>query len=278
MQSQNTAVSSSSLVRTSGFHPGNRGSNPLETTNKNHRATYNLQVAFLVLMVNLFLSIKHILYKKRVFSLSILLLMFFFLTPELKSQDLLFGFTGGLNMNTISTKSDDGGLKMGVNIGGLTQYKIDQNKSIIANLKFSTKGQQFSKIQDNQNEHYKIYHTTTLYYIDIPVMFKYQYKNLIGIGAGPSFNFCLGGKDKSQIGNEPWSVRKFEKDLYNPFEFGLILGVFTNDLGQSSFNNIFIEFNCFLGLTNIFRNYDRNTNTGVFVNIGYIIEHPLKKK
>lgn len=25
-------VSSSSLVRTSGFHPGNRGSNPLETT------------------------------------------------------------------------------------------------------------------------------------------------------------------------------------------------------------------------------------------------------
>ena len=231
-----------------------------------------------MLMVNLFLSIKHILHKKRVFSLSILLLMFFFLTPELKSQDLLFGFTGGLNMNTISTKSDDGGLKMGVNIGGLTQYKIDQNKSIIANLKFSTKGQQFSKIQDNQNEHYKIYHTTTLYYIDIPVMFKYHYKNLIGIGAGPSFNFCLGGKDKSQIGNEPWSVRKFEKDLYNPFEFGLILGVFTNDLGQSSFNNIFIEFNCFLGLTNIFRNYDRNTNTGVFVNIGYIIEHPLKKK
>ena len=41
LQSQNTAVSSSSLVRTSGFHPGNRGSNPLETTNKNHRATSN---------------------------------------------------------------------------------------------------------------------------------------------------------------------------------------------------------------------------------------------
>ena len=32
LQSQNTTVSSSSLVRTSGFHPGNRGSNPLETT------------------------------------------------------------------------------------------------------------------------------------------------------------------------------------------------------------------------------------------------------
>ena len=31
---KNTAVSSSSLVRTSGFHPGNRGSNPLETTKK----------------------------------------------------------------------------------------------------------------------------------------------------------------------------------------------------------------------------------------------------
>ena len=278
LQSQNTAVSSSSLVRTSGFHPGNRGSNPLETTNKNHRATYNLQVAFLVLMVNLFLSIKHILPKKRLFSLSIFLLTFFFCNTNLNSQELLFGFTGGANMNTISTKSDDGGLKVGINIGGLTQYRIDQNKSIIANLKLSTKGQQFSKIQENQNEHFKIYHTTTLYYIDIPIMFKYHYKDLIGIGAGPSFNFCLGGKDKSQIGNEPWSIRKFEKGLYNPFEFGLAFGVFTNDLGQSSFNNIFIEFNCFLGLTNIFKNYDRNTNTGVFVNIGYIIEQPLKKK
>ena len=36
LQSQNTAVSSSSLVRTSGFHPGNRGSNPLETTKVHH--------------------------------------------------------------------------------------------------------------------------------------------------------------------------------------------------------------------------------------------------
>ena len=237
-----------------------------------------MQVAFLVLMVKLFLSIKHILPQKRLFSLSVFLLMFFFSNYNLKSQELLFGFTGGLNMNTISTKSDDGGLKMGINIGGLTQYKIDQTKSITANLKFSTKGQQFSKIQDSQNEHFKIYHTTTLYYIDIPVLFKYHFKDIIGLEAGPSFNFCLGGKDKSQIGNEPWSVRKFEKELYNPLEFGLVLGVFTNDLGQSSFNNIFIEFNCFLGLTNIFKKYDRNTNSGVFVNIVYIIEHPLKNK
>ncbi len=204
--------------------------------------------------------------------------MFFFSSHNLKSQELLFGFTGGLNMNTISTKNDDGGLKMGVNIGGLSQLKINDNSSILASIKLSTKGQQYSKIQESQTEYLKIYHTTTLYYIDIPVLYKYHIKDIIGIEAGPSFNLCLGGKDKSQIGVEPWNIRKFEKELYNPFEFGLAFGIFTNDLGQSAFNNIFIEFNCFIGLTNIFKNYDRNTNTGVFVNIGYIIEQPLKKK
>ena len=204
--------------------------------------------------------------------------MFFFSNYNLKSQELLFGFTGGLNMNTISTKSDEGGLKMGINIGGLSQLKINDNNSILASIKLSTKGQQYSKIQESQTEYLKIYHTTTLYYIDIPVLYQHYFKDIIGIEAGPSFNICLAGKDKSQIGVEPWNIRKFEKELYNPFEFGLSFGVFTSDLGQSAFNNIFIEFNCFLGLTNIFKNYDRNTNTGVFVNIGYIIEQPLKKK
>ena len=229
-------------------------------------------------MVNLFLSIKHIPFLKRLFSLSIFLLMLFLCNTNLNSQELLFGFTGGLNMNTISTKNDDGGLKMGANIGGIAQYKLNNESSIAANLKFSTKGQQYSKIQESQTEHLKIYHTTTLYYIDIPILFQHRFKDIIGVEAGTSFNFCLGGKDKSQIGNQAWDIRKFEKNLYNPFEFGLVLGVFSNDLGQSSFNNIFIEFNYFLGLTNIFKNYDRNTNTGVFVNIVYIIEQPLKKK
>lgn len=215
---------------------------------------------------------------KRLFSLSIFLLMLFFCNTSLNSQELLFGFTGGLNMNTISTKNDEGGLKMGANIGGIAQYKLNDENSITANLKFSTKGQQYSKIQESQTEYLKIYHTTTLYYIDLPILFQHRFKDIIGVEAGTSFNFCLGGKDKSQIGNQPWNIRKFEKKLYNPFEFGLVLGVFSNDLGQSSFNNIFIEFNYFLGLTNIFKNYDRNTNTGVFVNIGYIIEQPLKKK
>ena len=34
-QKRHEVVSSSSLVRTSGFHPGNSGSNPGETTNQN---------------------------------------------------------------------------------------------------------------------------------------------------------------------------------------------------------------------------------------------------
>lgn len=235
-------------------------------------------MAFLVLMVNLFLSIKHIFCKKRLPSLSIFFLMLFALTSDLNSQELVFGFTGGLNMNTISTKESDGGLKVGANIGGIAQLKLNDEMSLMANLRFSSKGQQFSKIIDSNNNYLKIYNSTSLYYIDIPLLYQYYFEDIIGIEAGPTFNFCLGGKNKEKIGNEEWNVAKFEKGTYNPFEFGLAFGVFTRDLGQNAFNNIFIEFRYFIGLTNFIKDYDRNTNTGVFLNIGYIIEHPLKKK
>ena len=235
-------------------------------------------MAFLVLMVNLFLSIKHIFRKKRLPSLSIFFLILFALTSDLNSQELVFGFTGGLNMNTISTKESDGGLKVGANIGGVAQLKLNDEMSLMANLRFSSKGQQFSKIIDSNNNYLKIYNSTSLYYIDIPFLYQYYFEDIIGIEAGPTFNFCLGGKNKEKIGNEEWKVAKFEKGTYNPFEFGLAFGIFTRDLGQNAFNNIFIEFRYFIGLTNFIKDYDRNTNTGVFLNIGYIIEHPLKKK
>ena len=75
------------------------------------------------------------------------------------------------------------------------------------------------------------------------------------------------------------NITKFEKGDINPFEFGLVFGFFTKDLGQSSFNNIFIEFRYCLGLTNVIKtdDYGHNTNGGVFLNIGYIIENPLKQ-
>lgn len=236
-------------------------------------------MAFFVLMVNLFLSIKGFFSRKRLLtSLSVFLLTLFLSTPSLKAQEFLYGFTGGLNMNTISTESNDGGLKVGCNFGGIAQLKLDNNNRISANLKFSSKGQQFSKIIENQNEHLKIYHSTSLYYIDIPVLYQYYFEDLIGLEIGPTFNICLGGKDKSKIGNETWNIKTFEKGSYNPFEFGFTFGAFTRDLGQSSFNNIFIEFRFFMGLTNFIKDYERNTNTGAFLNIGYIIEKPLKKK
>lgn len=227
-------------------------------------------------MVNL-LSIKHIPKKKRFFSLLIVLLIIIFSNTNSQAQDFSYGFTGGLNMNTISTKSDDGGLKVGFNIGGLAKYNINQNSSIFANIKLSSKGQQYSKIIDSQSDFLKIYHSTSLYYIDIPILYQYTIKDLIGVEIGPSFNFCLSGKDKSKIGNTISETNKFEKGTYNPFELGIAFGVFTRDLGQSSFNNIFIEFRYVVGLTNVLKNQGRNFNTGAFVNICYIIENPLKK-
>ncbi len=227
-------------------------------------------------MVNL-LSIKHIPTRKRLVSLLIALLITIFSNTSSQAQELVYGFTGGLNMNTIYTDSDEGGLKVGFNLGGLAQYRFYDNMSLIANVKLSTKGQQYSKITNTPDNYFKTYHTTSLYYIDIPILYQYSIQDIIGVEAGPSFNFCLGGKDKSKTGNATADITKLGKGNINPFEFGLVFGIFTRDLGQNSFNNIFIEFRYFLGLTNVIKDYGRNTNGGVFLNIGYIIENPLKK-
>lgn len=235
-------------------------------------------MAFFVLMVKILLSIKHLICKKRFSSLLISLFILFALQTNSNSQEVVYGFTGGLNMNTISTKYKDGGLKVGANIGGIAQLKLNNDMSVMANLRFSSKGQEFSKTIEDQNNYLKIYNSTSLYYIDIPVLYQYYFEDIIGVEAGTTFNFCLGGKNKEKIGNGEWNVTKFEKGTYNPFEFGLTCGVFTRDLGQSAFNNIFIEFRYFIGLTNFYKSNERNTNTGVFLNIGYIFEHPLKKK
>ena len=227
-------------------------------------------------MVN-HLSTKHIPTKKRFLSLLIALLIIISSNTITQSQELLYGFTGGLNMNTIYTNYDEGGLKVGFNLGGLAQYKFNNKMGVIANVKLSSKGQQYSKIINTPDDYFKTYHTTSLYYIDIPILYQYTIQDIIGVEIGPSFNFCLGGKDKSKIGNTTSEITKFKKGDFNPFEFGLAFGAFTRDLGQSSFNNIFIEFRYFLGLTNVIKEYGRNTNGGVFLNIGYIIENPLKK-
>lgn len=234
-------------------------------------------MAFFSLMMNIFLSIKRIIsLKKRSLSLSVFFLLSL-LSYEIRSQELLFGVTGGLNMNTISAKEEQGGFKAGINLGGIAQYRLNEQSGFLVNIKFSSKGQQFSKVQENQSEYLKTYHSTSLYYIDIPVLYHYYIKDIIGLEIGPTFNFCLGGKNKTKIGDEPWNTTKFKKESYNPFEFGLTCGILSRDLGQSSFNNIFIEFRFFMGFTNFIKNHEKNTNSGVFLNIGYIIERPLNK-
>lgn len=237
-------------------------------------------MAFLVLMVKHYLSNKHKIHKRKgLLTFSLFFLILVNLNHKLNAQEQFqYGFIGGLNMSTITAKNHDSGFKMGFNIGGVAQYLINNNSCIAANLNLSSKGQQFSKIEENSLNYLKIYHSTTLYYIDIPLLYQYYVKDIIGLEIGPTLGFCLSGRDKTKIGNESWNINKFEKDLYNPFELGLTVGIFTHDLTGSEFNNVFIEIRYFIGLTNFISDYNRNYNNGILINIGYIIKKPLKKR
>ena len=131
-----------------------------------------------MLMVKHYLSNKHKIHKRKgLLTFSLFFLILVNLNHKLNAQEQFqYGFIGGLNMSTITAKNHDSGFKMGFNIGGVAQYLINNNSCIAANLNLSSKGQQFSKIEENSLNYLKIYHSTTLYYIDIPLLYQYYVK------------------------------------------------------------------------------------------------------
>jgi hypothetical protein len=168
-----------------------------------------------------------------------------------------FGITGGINIASMKAKAEGISIstnsKIGFTIGVLADFPLNNQFVLQPGLNFAQKG---SKI--NMSFFGDIKSKETLNYIELPVNLLYRTPAGRGTffgGAGPAFNFGIGGKSESTIvldgqtetdkhnikfGSDP------NNDDYKPFELaGNLL------IGYELSNRIFFTVNYNFGLTNI---------------------------
>jgi|GEM_PF-1201938 len=205
----------------------------------------------------------------RCFAALLVVLFFFVMDADcLKAQDKNYniGFRGGVGMSTLNGFTNNG-LKLGITGGVCGKYLFSENSSIIADINYSMGGQQQEKWStDNGNEQVKIYGKYSLHYISTPVLYQYYFTDILGIEAGVNFRYCLNGNLKTKIGNESWKSADLS---HNTFDFGLIFGIYTENLIPS--DNFFVSLRAYFGFLDVIKDVGTNKNVSVQVCVGYMI-------
>lgn len=202
---------------------------------------------------------------------AILVVMFFSLANGgfLKAQDsnYHFGVRGGVGMSTLSG-FENNGLRLGIAAGGYVKACFLEHSSIDAELSYSLGGQQVEKWLENGTEQLKLYSKYNLNYLNLPILYQYYFTDILGIEGGLNFRYCLGGSLKTKIGNEGWHSINFGKNDYNSFDFGLILGVYTENLIPN--DNFFVSLRSYFGFIDVLKDVGSNKNINVQITVGYM--------
>jgi len=181
-----------------------------------------------------------------------------------QEKDFHFGIRGGVGMATLNG-IENNGLKLGITGGLCTRYHFSEHHSVMADINYSVGGQQSGDWTETETEKVKLYRKYILHYINLPVLYQYNFTDILSLEIGPNFRYCLVGKEKTKVGNESWSSKSLE---YNSFDFGLLFGILTNDLFP--FDDLFVSFRAYFGFLDVAKNLGSNKNVSIQVSIGYI--------
>lgn len=215
--------------------------------------------------------IKHALISKSL--TAILAFMFVLLAhgESLHAQDFDYhlGIRGGVGMSTL-TGFQNNGLKLGLTAGGYAKFVFDEHSSVDVELSYSTGGQQSQKWIENGSEQLKLYSKYNLHYLNLPILYQYYFTDVLGLEGGINFRYCMAGSLKTKVGNERWHAVDFNQDYYNSFDFGLIFGVYTENLIPH--DNFFVSLRSYFGFLDVVKNVGANRNISVQVSVGYMFK------
>ncbi len=177
------------------------------------------------------------------------------LPPE-QERRTKFGIIGGLNLANFSgDDAEDSKSKTGFAAGGFVTFNLSEKFAIQPEVLYSTKGSKY----ESSDLGFQVKATTSLNYIDIPVLGVFSPVNNIKFFAGPSINIFLNGKSEAEMpgveAEMPGVIElKFSediktKDVKSP-EFGLVVG------GAFSSGQLGIGARYSIGLTNQPKNSD----------------------
>ena len=150
-----------------------------------------------------------------------------------KKSPIRFGVKGGANLSrgAIDSDYDFDGLKnkfgVGFHVGGLMEV------SGPAGSKLKGQVEALYNMHNFKNEYNDILGNvsgkTTLHQISVPVMLKYFITPRFSINAGPSVNFNIAGKTKSEITNGAFTVKDEvnlkDDDMLQTIQVGALAGV-----------------------------------------------------
>ena len=204
-------------------------------------------------------------------SAALLMVLLFVTAGNLQAQDYSnfhFGFRGGVGMATLNGYQNNG-LRLGLAAGVCGIYDIKKNTSIIAELSYSMGGQQTERWITETHDEMKEYSRFGFHYLNIPVLYQYYFTDILGLEGGLNFRYCMSGAIKTKIGNDSWHNVDFKKSDYNAFDFGLIFGVYTQNLIPHE--NFFVSLRAYFGFIDVVKNVGSNKNFSVQVSIGYML-------
>jgi len=200
-------------------------------------------------------------------------------TLSLQAQ-IRFGAKGGLNLQNITGKDDEGDklendLKPGFHLGAFADIPIAPDFYFEPGLLFSTKGCKFDITPDTKV-------SMNLSYIELPLnlIFRPQLGDShIIVGFGPYLAYGIKGKVKDPDSDESEDI-KFKNKVSLDDPEGFYMKAF--DAGANIFvgyelpMNLFFTLNTQLGLINLSPDYEGETsskvsikNTGFGISVGY---------
>ena len=205
--------------------------------------------------------------------LAALMAVLFFLSLNIsslkaQSNDFQVGVRGGIGMATLNGYQNNG-LRLGLAAGVCANYHFTTTTSVIAEFNYSMGGQQTEKWLTGNSDELKEYSKFSFHYLNMPVLYQYYFPDILGIEAGLNFRYCMSGVLKTKIGNESWHKADFTSDNYNHFDFGLIFGVYTENLIPH--DNFFVSLRAYFGFLDVVKEVGSNKNVSIQVSVGYLI-------
>jgi len=145
----------------------------------------------------------------------IFICLFIFSFQWLHAQDFHAGVIGGISATQVAGDGLSGYNKAGVIVGGFVNRSFSDKTSFQMEILFIQKGSRQPVIPDQNNEFYVM----RLSYIEVPLLFKWQFHPKFNFEFGPSFGNLIFSEEEDQFGIEK------NRPPFKTFEFSGNVGL-----------------------------------------------------
>lgn len=152
---------------------------------------------------------------------------FLFLSEKSFSQRFKAGIIAGFTTSQVSGDELSGFNKSGFEFGGLVAASLSQKFDVSFQIVFIQKGSKKPMHPDiGDYEYYRM----SLNYIEVPVLFHYNFSKKIQFEFGPAFGALISSKEEDEFGEIP-APKEFKS-----YDFSLMIG-----MSYMLFNNFYLN-------------------------------------